>query len=110
MKKISLRITALTLVMLILSISLVSCGGLSGKYEASILGTGTAYTFKGSKVTVDFMVLGMSKSVEGKYKIKGDKITFTFDDEEGEKYAGEFNFEKGDEYIKIGIVEYKKVD
>ncbi len=113
MKNSILKITALFFVFIILSVSLASCGTLSGKYEANILGTGAAFTFKGSKVTLDVMVLGsVSATVEGKYKVEDGKITLTFDseDEDVEKYSGTFDFEQGEDYIKIGLVKYSKAD
>lgn len=112
MRKTIIRISAFTLVLTFLAIALVSCGGLSGKYESSIIGTGAAFTFKGSKVTLDIMVLGSISSIEGKYKIDGDKITLAYegDDKEADRYEGTFTFERGDDYIKIGGVKYTKVD
>ena len=54
---------------------------------------------------------------EGTYKIKGDKITIEFADENEDDASwsdifqllnGEHDFEKGDDYIKIGGVKYEK--
>ena len=113
MKKTFVRITSMTVVVVLLAVALVSCGGLSGKYEsASLLNSSIAFTFKGSKVTLDITVLGTVSSVEGTYKIDGDKITLTYDsdNEEADKYEGSFSFEKGEDYIKIGGVKYTKAD
>lgn len=103
--------------------TLASCGKmLSGSYKAEALGVSTEYTFKGSKVTITYGALGFEKSVEGKYKIgENDEgktvITFTFENEndETEKYSGEYTFaegknENGVKYIKIGLVTYNKVE
>ena len=108
------KIVALVLVAVMLTMTLVSCGTkLSGTYAAEILGTGAEYEFKGSKVTITVKVLGAEvATAEGKYSIKKDEITFTFesDDEDVEKYDGTFDFEKGEDYIKIGALEYKAKD
>ncbi len=111
MKK-SIKILALALVAVMLCLSLAACGKkLSGTYSAEALGTGATYEFKGSKVTITVKALGAEvASVEGKYSIKDDKITFEFesDDEDVEKYDGTFDFEETDDGIKIGVLEYKK--
>ena len=108
------KIIALALVAVMLTMTLASCGAkLSGTYSAETLGTGVVYEFKGSKVTITVKALGMDLgSAEGKYSIKKDKITFTFesDDEDVKKYDGTFDFEKGDDYIKIGVLTYKAED
>ncbi len=101
-------------------LTLASCGkSLSGKYEAdlSVLGT---YTYEFSafgKVTktVDPMV-GDNIVTEGKYELNeaGDKITFTFENEEGVEESETVSFAtvtKNDvDYLEIGGVQYKKVD
>ncbi len=108
------RWIAIFLVVLMLLPTLTACGStLSGTYEAEAFGTTTAYTFKGSKVTIDVTFLGaVVASFEGTYEIDGSKITFTFgdDEEDAKQYSGAFTFEKNDENdtIKIGIAEYKK--
>ena len=112
MKKLT-KVLALAVVASMLCLVLASCGGLSGKYEADALGlAGATYEFKGNKVTITVDVVGFEKSFEGKYKlVKEDdkqKIEFTFEDAEAEKYTGSFSFEKGEDYIKIGGVKYKK--
>jgi hypothetical protein len=107
------KVIALALVAVMLTMTLVSCGGVSGKYSAELLGTGVELEFKGSKVNARFKVLGSyGDTIEGKYKIKGDEITITFPDgdKETEDLSGTHSFEKGDDYIKIGVVTYKAVD
>ena len=107
MNKNIIKVAALSLVIVMLSVILASCGGLSGTYE----GIGLEYTFKGSKVSIQVNALGVNigDPIEGTYNISGDKITLTFADEEGaDKYSGTFDFEKGDDYIKIGIAKYNK--
>ncbi len=112
MKNSAVKIAALAIVISALAVSLASCGWLSGKYEASLLGQSVCYTFKGSNVTIDITLLGTVTSLEGKYKIDGDKITLTFNNEEDDasSYEGTYTFEKGEDYIKIGVVKYTKVD
>ena len=113
MKKFT-KVIALALVLATLTCMFASCAKLSGKYEAIVIGgTGTCLEFKGNKVTVQFKFLGSyGDPIEGKYKIKDDQITITFenDDKEAKTLNGTFDFEKGDGYIKIGEVKYTKVD
>ena len=107
MNKNIIKIAALSLVLVMLVATLASCGGLSGTYE----GIGTEYTFKGNKVSIQINALGIDigDPIEGTYKISGDKITLTFADEEGaDEYSGTFDFEKGEDYIKIGVAKYNK--
>lgn len=107
------KIVALVLVAVMLTMTLASCGTkLSGTYTAEILGTGAELEFKGSKVIITPKVLGSSQaSVECKYTIKDDKITITpLDDGEETEYDGTSDFEKGDDYIKIGIITFNKED
>lgn len=120
MKK-SIRILALAVVAVMLCMTLASCGKtLSGEYEldATVASSGlvTTYKFSGSKVniTLETKLLGSvtgTVELEGKYSIKDDKITFTFedeDDDEAKDYSGTFDFAETDDGIKIGIIEYKK--
>jgi hypothetical protein len=68
-------------------------------------GTGATMTFSGKKVTLAVKLLGTELSaVDGTYKIEENKITLSFDSEEDDvkKYNGTFDFEEGDDYIKIG--------
>lgn len=113
MSKNIIRVSALALVIVMLTAVLASCGGPSGTYEsAEVIGSGLSYTFKGSKVTIKVKLLGTVTSFEGKYKIDGEEITFTFEDEDdgADKYSGTMTFEQGDDYIKIGGVKYTKAD
>ena len=113
MKKSALKIVALVLVLACVGMVFASCGKkLSGTYTATVAGTGVEYTFKGSKVTVETKVLGTTvTSLEGKYSIKNDKITITFesDDKDAKEYGGTQDFEELDNgKIKIGVVTYTK--
>jgi len=117
-----IRSLSLVLVVVTLCLSLASCAkSVSGAYTAKveILGQSVeeTYTFGAfGKVTRTHKatVLGSVKTTEteGKYKIEknGDamEITLTFENDEGEKVENTYTFEKGEEYIKIGLVEYKK--
>lgn len=105
------KIIALVLVAAILTLTLVSCG-VSGTYSAEAVGTGVELQFKGSKVIARFKVLGMyGDPIEGTFKVKGDEITITFPDgdKDTKDLSGTHSFEKGDGYVKIGIVTYKEV-
>ena len=112
MKNTFVKVIALALVVATLACVFASCGKtISGIYSAEALGTGAEFEFKGNKVSITVKVLGFSGDpVEGKYEINDDKITFTFesDDSDVKKYDGTFDFEKGDDYIKIGGVKYTK--
>lgn len=112
MKNLKIKTGALVLLIALLSTVLVSCGGISGEYKASLLGQSVSYTFKGSSVEIDITLLGTVTTYEGKYKVDDDKITLTFDNEaeDAEKYEGTYTFEKGEDYIKIAGIEYTKVD
>ena len=118
MKKVLALVLALSLVFV-----LVSCGKtISGTYSAKVDAFGLAgaevvYKFSGSKVSVTATasVLGFEKTVEsdGTYEITENEegafeITFTFEDEDAEKYSGTFSFSEGDDYIKIGGAKYEK--
>lgn len=113
MKK-SIRVLALVMALTMVLFVFASCGKkLSGEYSAEVLGSGATYEFKGSKVTITVKLLGSAVfTAEGTYKIADDKITFTFesDDDKADEYNGTFDFEEKEDSIKIGIVEYKKVD
>lgn len=114
MKK-TVRFVALAMVALMLCLALASCGKtLSGKYSAEALGTGVTYEFSGKKVTITSKALGTEVySVEAEYKIEDDKITITIPsdaDDDAKDVAGTFDFAETEDGIKIGIIEYKKVD
>ena len=113
MKK-SIRVLALVMALTMVLFVFASCGKkLSGEYSAEVLGSGATYEFKGSKFTVTTKVLGTKAfEAEGTYKIKDDEITITFesDDEDAKEYSGTFDFEEGDDYIKIGVAKYTKAD
>lgn len=113
MKKFT-KVIAIVLVLATLVCAFASCGKkLKGKYEATAFGTGTCLEFKGSKVMAQFKLLGSyGDAIEGEYKIKDGKITLTFkgDDKNAEALEGTFDFEEGDNYIKIGLIKYTKAE
>ena len=120
MKKSVIKIIAFTLLAVAVCMALVSCGKtLSCEYGAELnLGLGkieVVYSFKGSKVEATVKsttLLGQieSTTVEGKYEINEDEITFTWDDEAEGVDGGTFTFEETEDGIKIGLVEYKKIE
>ena len=96
--------------------TLASCSKLLfGKYEIDAGVASVTYDFKVTKVSITVDTLLGAETIEGSFKIteneKGEsEITFTFEDEDKAKeYSGTFSFEKGDDYIKIAGVKYKKV-
>ena len=108
------KVLALAIVLSMTCLLLASCG-LSGTYKNNgLFGfAATELTFKGSKVTIEMGGV----EAEGTYKIKGDKITIEFADENEDDASwsdifkllnGEHDFEKGDDYIKIGDTKYTK--
>lgn len=102
--------------------TLASCGNKpSGAYEATVEVLGqkvtTTYDFGGKKVeiTIKTTVLGSvnTETSEAKYEINetSDGLEITFITEvDGEEKSQTYTYEKGDGYIKIGGVEYTKVD
>ena len=115
MKRI-LSVVLAVAVLAALCLAFASCG-ISGTYKNNgLFGLGaTELTFKGSKITVEMGGV----EAEGTYKIKDDKITIEFADENEDEASwadlfkllnGEHDFEKGDDYIKIGGTKYTKAD
>ena len=103
-------------------LSLASCGNKpSGKYQAKVELFGqsvtTTYNFKLSKVivTIETEILGSVETEENEYKYKVNKKddgTLTIDltgEVDGEEKTQTYTYEKGDDYIKIGGVQYNKV-
>ncbi len=128
MKKTFLKVLALMLVAVVACAALASCGGkkLSGSYKGEI-NVGLAayevvYEFKGNKVTTTRQVSSVFGNgdpvvVEGEYEITeaadGDlQITFTYptDNKDEVIKGGTFDFEEGEDFIKIGIAKYTKLD
>lgn len=87
---------------------------LSGTYSNVDIGTGGTLVFDGNEVTATYSAAGeIIYTVKGTYKIdeKNERITITLTPEDAEKanvFAGEQTFERGDDYIRIGGIPYKK--
>ena len=123
MKKMT-KIIAIALVLVTLVCVFASCGKkLSGKYSGEInLGIGSykvTYNFKGSNVVVTHTASSMltgseTVEVEGKYEItesdNGMEITFTFEEENDVAKSKTYSFEEGEDYIKIGGIQYDKAE
>ena len=105
MKK-TIRITAIVLALLIVTLVFASCGKtLTGTYSAVFVGTVIELTFEGESVTIAVKTMGlMAGSATGTYEIKDDQITLNFESDYAEikAYNGTFDFEEGDDYIQIG--------
>lgn len=117
----TLAIVSLMLVLVMSVCMLASCNKPSGEYEAKIEAAGqsvvTTYDFSGSKFTctVKTTFLGSVNTVEteGKFKVTTNdddtmEITFTTENDDGEKVENTVTYEKGDGYIKLGGIEYTK--
>ena len=125
MKKSVLKIVALLMIAIIACTALASCSKkLSGSYkgEVSILVVSyeVVYAFSGSKVTVTHQVNsvlgnGDPVEVEGTYEITeaadGDlEIAFTFEKEDDVVKSAKYDFEEGEDYIKINNIKYTKIE
>lgn len=122
MKK-SVRILAVVMAVLMVTLVLASCGKtISGTYSAEVdvvvLKYTATYEFSGKNVTVTKVVnplIGDAKTttIEGTYEIVENDdgsmdITLSFETEDEHITSGTFDFEEGDDYIKIGIIKYTK--
>ena len=126
MKKI-ISLTLACVMIVALMFTMVSCAKtISGSYQGElnvVLAKYTVtYNFDGNKVEVVHKVssiLGNAEptTVEGTYEIAEDEagdltITFTFPQENEDEVAksATYDFEEGENYIKIGGVQYTKVE
>ena len=101
------RILSLTLVVVMLCMTLASCG-LSGTYKADLFGAEVTYEFGlFGKVTATYKMGDLTNTIEGKYKVEDDKLIITYE-KDGTELKDEAKFEKTDAGIKIDGVEYKK--
>ena len=119
-----IKLLAVALVALMLVATLVSCGkSLSGAYSSKIELLGQSwdvtYTFKGSKVEAvsKATLLGKVTTEEsvGEYEIIENadgslEIEIDFEDENSLFRDGTYTLDKGEDYIKIGGVQYNKVE
>ena len=117
----SVKALALVLVMVMLCVTLISCGKkLSGTYEAldvELLGqkASVTYTFKGKKYVKEtkttFFGKVTTETEEGTYKIEtndDDTMTITLTKKDTEKTSS-YTFVEEDDQIKIGLVKLTKV-
>ena len=95
MKKIVKVLSAAVLVVM-LGVTLVACGGVKGTYECEITVMGSTVTTTlelkdGDKCVMSANAGGISSEKEGTYKVDGDKITLTISGEsvEGTISGGE---------------------
>lgn len=123
MKKTILKVITLSLVAVMLICTLASCGKMiSGSYDTQVEIFGqkwtVTYTFTLNKVeaTSKATILGsvQSETVEGTYKITENsdgsmEITFEFEKETDVFKNETVTFEQGEDYIKIGLTTYNKV-
>lgn len=124
MKNTLIKLLSIALVALMLVATLVSCGkSLSGAYSSKIELLGQSwdvtYTFKGSKIEAvsKATLLGKVTTEEafGEYEITENadgslEIEIDFEDENSLFRDGTYTLEKGEDYIKIGGVQYNKVE
>ena len=111
------------ILVVVMMLSLVACSKkLSGTYEAEIdiivMKYTASYEFSGSKVTAvkkTTTILGTVDTVtlEGTYEIAENsdgtmEITLNFTTSDEEIKSGTYTFEEGEDYIKIGGVQYTK--
>lgn len=119
-KTVSMVLVCVLLVCTLLT--LASCGkSLSGAYTAEVdllIGkSSVTYEFDlFGKVTCTTNTLGKESVEEGKYELNdaGDKITLTFENEDGVEESESYDFVQGEEngvkYVKIGLVKYTKAE
>ncbi len=111
------RILAMVMALTLLTLTLVACGSsLSGSYTKKGFVANTTLEFSGKNVTIQVGSL----ELKGTYTIEDDKITIEFPEDEDDtkldaaikavmsEIVGTKSFEKTDDGIKIGGVEYKK--
>ena len=111
------------ILVVVMMLSLVACSKkLSGTYEAEIdiivMKYTASYEFSGSKVTAvkkTTTILGTVDTVtlEGTYEIAENsdgtmEITLNFTTSDEEIKSGTYTFEEGEDYIKIGGIQYTK--
>ena len=109
------KILCVMMALVCIGAALAGCAKtLSGTYKAEVMGSGAAYTFKGHDVEVKVLVLGtVMTTLNGTYELGDGTITLTFGEEEGKeagKYSGTFAFSQTEDTIKIGVVEYTRVE
>ncbi len=110
----TLRVVSVLLVVSMLAVMLVSCGGkLSGTWMSGNENMGTKLEFKGDVVKVSVYVLGVTKAEPSElhYKVEDGKyLTWAIDGDEEDAVSVSFVEGKDDngKYIEIGGVKYYK--
>ena len=117
MKKV-ISLVAAMLIVASLVLTLASCAPkISGTYysgDRDLTQTYVQFKFSGSKVTIESFAAGVKVlDCDGTYTLNDDKTQITIEIEDNsndaaKSYSGDFSFEQGDDYIKIGIIKYKK--
>ena len=125
MKKSVLKLVAVLMIAIIACAALTSCSKkISGSYKGEInilvASYEVVYDFSGSKVTVTHQVKSLLGNadpveVEGTYEITetadGDlEIAFEFEKEDDVVKSAKYDFEEGEDYIKINKIKYTKVE
>ena len=124
MKNTIIKLAALMLALFAMTCIFASCAKtISGSYQsdATFIGQGmnVIYTFSGKKFEatnkITFFGTVTSDAVVGTYEIVENEdgsmdITLDFEEETETFRDGTYTFEQGEDYIKIGIVKYNKVD
>lgn len=109
---------ALVLVLAIFATVFASCAPtISGTYyqgDKKITKTYVEFSFSGKNVTIKSFVLGEALwETKATYSLNKEKTQITIEVSDDAKdsakaYSGEFSFEEGEDYIKIGIIKYSK--
>ncbi len=115
--KTTVRVVAVTMALLMVTLLFAACGNtLSGEYTKKGLIENTTLKFSGSNVTITCGDV----ELKGTYEIEDDKITIEIPESEDDaaldtvvktflnELLGEQSFEKTDDGIEIGGVEYTK--
>ncbi|MBE6543263.1 MAG: hypothetical protein E7675_02580 [Ruminococcaceae bacterium] len=111
-------VAALVLVFAVMATVFASCAPtISGTYyqgDKSVTKTYTEFSFSGKNVTIKSYVLGTAVwETEATYSLDKEKTKITIEVPDSAKdgakaYSGEFSFEEGEDYIKIGVLKYTK--
>ena len=113
-----MRMMSVMLAAAMLAFVLSACAGvpsgtyINGEVADKQYDSYTQYKFSGSKFEYGTYVMGEKVeglSKEGKYKLVGNEITFTWEDKDGEEQTETKSFsENEDGFITIDTVTYKK--
>ena len=106
-RMIAVRTVCAVMILLCVLPLLTGCGmRLDGTYSCMAADTGEAYTFDGNRVTVVLYVMGKTLvEYSGTYRIRENKITFTFPEDKEDIYNGTFAFSISSDGSSIEIGE-----